>query len=258
MWYQIVRPKVPKAEENTCVGSEHEPSGVRATVLVVDDERNIVDLLDGYLALEGYDVHAAFDGPSALDLVRELKPDVVVLDVMLPGLDGIEVCRQLRMFSNAYVLMLTARAEEADRIVGLTVGADDYLTKPFSPGELVARVRAMLRRPRVAAAPAGGTGDAPLRLGEVMVNRRSHRVTRGHRPIDLTAREFAVLAMLAEHPGRVFTRAQILERVWESEFYDEHVVEVHIANLRRKLDPDPARYIETVRGVGYRAAGGRP
>jgi two-component system alkaline phosphatase synthesis response regulator PhoP len=221
-------------------------------VLVVDDEHSIVDLVRGYLEREAFEVHAAFDGPTALELARELNPDLVVLDVMLPGMDGIEVCRQLRQFSDAYVLMLTARAEEVDRIVGLTVGADDYLTKPFSPRELVARVRAMLRRPRTPAAR-DNHPDSILRLGDLAIDRGRHAVTRVREQIDLTAREFDLLAMLAGEPGRVFTRAQILDRIWASEFYDEHVVEVHIGNLRRKLDANPARYIETVRGVGYRA-----
>ena len=220
-------------------------------ILVVDDEHSIVDLIRGYLEREGFEVFAAFDGPSAVERVRELTPDLVVLDVMLPGLDGIEVCRQLRQFSDAYVLMLTARTEEVDRIIGLTVGADDYLTKPFSPRELVARVRAMLRRPRTPTVQAVG-GDVPLRLGDLAIDPNRHEVMRDLVPIDLTAREFALLTMLAEQPGRVFTRTQILERIWASEFYDEHVVEVHLANLRRKLGPDPARYIQTVRGVGYR------
>jgi two-component system alkaline phosphatase synthesis response regulator PhoP len=224
-------------------------------VLVVDDEHSIVDLIRGYLEREAFEVHAAFDGPAALDLARELNPDLVVLDVMLPGMDGIEVCRQLRQFSDAYVLMLTARAEEVDRIVGLTVGADDYLTKPFSPRELVARVRAMLRRPRTPAARDNHL-EALLRLGDLAIDRGRRAVTRDREEIDLTAREFNLLAMLAGQPGRVFTRAQILDRIWASEFYDEHVVEVHIGNLRRKLAANPARYIETVRGVGYRAVEG--
>jgi DNA-binding response OmpR family regulator len=223
-------------------------------VLIVDDEPNIVDVVRGYLEREGFEVEAAFDGPSALGCARESKPDLVVLDVMLPGLDGIEVCRQLRQFSNAYVLMLTARAEEVDRIIGLTVGADDYLIKPFSPRELVARVRAMLRRPRTQAAQdSGDAEDVPLRLSDLVVNRTHHTVSRNSVEIDLTAREFALLAMLAEHPGRVFTRAQILDRIWASEFYDEHVVEVHLGNLRRKLGVDTTKYVQTVRGVGYRA-----
>jgi two-component system alkaline phosphatase synthesis response regulator PhoP len=225
-------------------------------VLVVDDEHSIVDLIRGYLEREAFEVHTAFDGPTALDRARELNPDLVVLDVMLPGMDGIEVCRQLRQFSDAYVLMLTARAEEVDRIVGLTVGADDYLTKPFSPRELVARVRAMLRRPRTPATRDDNREDVPLRLDDLVIDRSRHAVTRGLEHVNLTAREFELLAMLAEQPGRVFTRAQILDRIWASEFYDEHVVEVHIGNLRRKLDADPARYVQTVRGVGYRAVEG--
>ncbi len=225
-------------------------------ILVVDDEHHIVDLVRGYLEREGFVVHAAYDGPSALERAREWSPDLVVLDVMLPGLDGIEVCRQLRHFSDAYVLMLTARAEEVDRIVGLTVGADDYLTKPFSPRELVARVRAMLRRPRTPAVQETEGDDVPLRLNDLVIDKSRHVVTRDRAQIDLTAREFALLAMFAEQPGRVFRRAQILDRIWASEFYDEHVVEVHVANLRRKLGADPARYIRTVRGVGYRAVEG--
>lgn len=222
-------------------------------ILVVDDEQSIVEMIRGYLEREGFEVFAAFDGPTAVERVRELTPDVVVLDVMLPGLDGIEVCRQLRQFSDAYVLMLTARTEEVDRIVGLTIGADDYLTKPFSPRELVARIRAMLRRPRTLGVQEADRDDVPMRLGDLAIDSGRHVVSRDLTEIDLTAREFALLAMLAEQPGRVFTRAQILDRIWASEFYDEHVVEVHLGNLRRKLGGDPARYIQTVRGVGYRA-----
>jgi two-component system alkaline phosphatase synthesis response regulator PhoP len=225
-------------------------------ILVVDDEHNIVDLVRGYLEREGYLVHAAFDGPAAVEMAREIEPDLIVLDLMLPGFDGIEVCRRLRQFSNAYVLMLTARAEEVDKIVGLSVGADDYLTKPFSPRELVARVKAMLRRPQVAV-DATGSPDELRHVGDLVIDSARHVVSRGGKAIDLTAREFGLLAMLADEPGRVFTRAQILDRLWESEFYDDHVVEVHIGNLRRKLEDDPGhpRYVETVRGVGYRASG---
>ena len=223
-------------------------------ILVVDDEHNIVDLVRGYLEREGYEVSTAFDGNAAVKVAEELAPELIVLDLMLPGLDGIEVCRAVRQFSDAYIIMLTARAEEVDKIVGLSVGADDYLTKPFSPRELVARVKALLRRPRVARDGDGATAAA-LKLGDVVIDRNRHSVTRAGAPLELTTREFALLAMLAEEPGRVFTRAQILERIWESEFYDDHIVEVHVANLRRKLDDDPSspRYIETVRGVGYRA-----
>lgn len=223
-------------------------------ILVVDDERNLVELIAGYLRAEGYTVSAAFDGAAALEIARSERPDLVVLDVMLPELDGIEVCRRLRQFSDAYVLMLTARGEEIDKIVGLSVGADDYVTKPFSPRELVARVKAMLRRPR--AQPANDGEPPPLRINGLVIAPASHEVTRGGEALSLTAREFALLEALAAHPGRVFTREQLLERVWGDEYYDDHVVDVHVGNLRKKLEDDPAdpRYIETVRGVGYRFA----
>jgi DNA-binding response OmpR family regulator len=221
-------------------------------ILVVDDEQPLVDLVTGYLRHEGYDVLAAADGPTALDLVRTSHPDLIVLDVMLPGIDGIEVCRRLRQFSDAYVLMLTARTEEIDKIVGLSVGADDYMTKPFSPRELVARVKALLRRPHSGVVE---PNEPPVRrFGALVIDEGRHEVTRDDVPMALTAREFALLTTLAAHPRRVFTRAQLLERVWGDEYYDDHVVDVHIANLRKKLEDDPARpmYIETVRGVGYR------
>ena len=223
------------------------------TILVVDDEPNLVELLSDYLTREGFQALTAGDGIAALDLARAQQPDLVVLDVMLPGLDGIEVCRRLRQFSDAYVLMLTARAEEIDKLVGLAVGADDYMTKPFSPRELVARVKALLRRPR---GQTGGdiTSAAPLRIGDLVIDELRHEVTLNGRPLSLTVREFALLLTLAQHPGRVFTRAQLLERVWGAEYYDDHVVDVHVANLRKKLEAEaPAiDYIETVRGVGYR------
>lgn len=223
------------------------------SVLVVDDERALVELVAGYLQQEGYRVLRAYDGRTALDLARRELPDVVVLDLMLPAIDGLEVCRQLRTFSDPYVIMLTARAEEVDKLVGLSVGADDYLTKPFSPRELVARVKAMLRRPRTDAGP---PPVAPARrFGEVVVDVDAHEVRRGGEALALTPLEFALARLLAAHPRRVFTRAQLLEQVWGDDFYgDEHVVDVHISNLRRKLEIDPSDpvYVETVRGVGYR------
>jgi two-component system, OmpR family, alkaline phosphatase synthesis response regulator PhoP len=223
------------------------------TILVVDDESNLVELLDGYLAREGFQVLTAMDGLTALDLARTQQPDLVVLDVMLPGLDGVEVCRRLRHFSDAYVLMLTARAEEIDKLVGLAVGADDYMTKPFSPRELVARVKALLRRPRGQLSEET-IGPAPLRIGDLVIDELRHEVALKGRPLSLTVREFALLLTLAQHPGRVFTRAQLLEHVWGAEYYDDHVVDVHVANLRKKLEAEApvADYIETVRGVGYR------
>ncbi len=222
-------------------------------VLIVDDEPNLIDLIKGYLDREGFDVLVAGDGPAAVELTRSQHPELIVLDVMLPGFDGVEACRQIRQFSDAYVLMLTARTEEIDKIVGLAVGADDYLTKPFSPRELVARVKAMLRRPRsLGHAPE----DVPMvqQFGDLVVDEGRHEVTRKGEVIPLTAREFQLLTALAAHPGHVFTRAQLLEHVWRDAYYVDHVVDVHVANLRRKIEDDPAnpRYVETVRGVGYR------
>jgi DNA-binding response OmpR family regulator len=227
------------------------------TILVVDDEPPIIDLVRGYLERDGFTVHAASDGPSAVAAVRDLVPDVVVLDVMLPGFDGVEACRQIRSFSDAYVLMLTARSEEIDRVVGLSVGADDYLTKPFSPRELVARVKALLRRPRTLpavaeASTAQGQGQGPAGL-TVDLPRRTATVD--GRRVALTTTEFEILALLSRDPGVVVTRQALLDAVWGVDFVgDDHLVDVHVANLRRKLgdDVDARRFIETVRGAGYR------
>jgi DNA-binding response OmpR family regulator len=228
------------------------PQGRPPRILVVDDEPPIVELVAGYLAREGWQVETAADGVAALAAVRAFEPDAVVLDLMLPGLDGLEVCRQLRAASDAYVLMLTARSEEIDRIVGLTVGADDYLAKPFSPRELVARIKALLRRPRTTAASVLATGTPAPGLA-IDVGRRSVKVD-GHE-IELTAIEFNILAALAREPGIVMPRARIFAAVWGDEDYgDDHLVDVHIANLRRKLGDDATnpRFLDTVRGVGYR------
>jgi DNA-binding response OmpR family regulator len=221
-------------------------------ILVVDDEQTIVDLVTGYLVREGWQVETAADGVAALTAVETRAPDVVVLDVMLPGLDGLEVCRRLRTFTDAYVIMLTARTEEIDRIVGLSVGADDYLTKPFSPRELVARIKALLRRPRSGPerAAMGGRGL------DVQLGRR--RVTVDGRAIDLTNTEFELLAGLVRDPSTVVTRQQLLDRVWGADYFgDDHVIDVHVGNLRRKLgdNPDRPRWIETVRGIGFRFTG---
>lgn len=222
-----------------------------ARVLVVDDEAPIIELVRGYLERDGMEVIAAADGQTGLDLIRERSPDVVVLDVNLPGLDGFEVLRRARAFSDAYVIMLTARAEEIDRIVGLSVGADDYLIKPFSPRELVARIRALLRRPRVGTEP----GAEAWRAGELTVDPRRRAVTLHGSPVLLTVIEFDLLATLIREPGIVLTRQQLLDQAWGADYVgDEHVVDVHLANLRRKLGDDAVRpmFIETVRGIGYR------
>ena len=223
-------------------------------ILVVEDEPSLAELLRGYLQQESYDVVVAGDGPAGVRRARETQPDLVILDVMLPGFDGVEVCRQIRRFSDVYVLMLTARAEELDKIVGLTVGADDYVIKPFSPREVVARVKALLRRPRGQSSALADEEPPVLHQGDLTIDEGRHEVRRVDEEIALTAREFDLLRTLARHPGRVFTRAQLLERVWGDDYYDDHVVDVHIGNLRKKIENDPTRprYIETVRGVGYR------
>lgn len=222
------------------------------TLLIVEDEDRLRDLLRGYLEREGFRVVLARDGVQALSLARSERPDLVILDLMLPGIDGLEVCRRLRTFSDAYVLMLTAKAEEMDRVIGLEVGADDYLTKPFSPRELVARVRAMLRRPR----NAGDVQALPLlQFGPLTIDTARHEASLAGEPLKLTNLEYALLSVLASAPGRVFTRGQLLERVWGNDYFgDDHVIDVHIANLRKKLGDDPAqpKFIITVRGVGYR------
>ena len=223
-------------------------------VLVVEDEAPLADVIAGYLRREGFEASVVLDGPSAVAMARRDRPDLVVLDVMLPGLDGIEVCRQLRTFTDAYVIMLTARDEEVDKVVGLSVGADDYVVKPFSPRELIARIRAMLRRPRSAdpAAPAQ-TGTLTV-FGDLVIDLQGRRVTRGGEPVELTRTEFDLLATLAAHPTMVFTRRQLLDQVWgDGWFGDDHVVDVHVAHLRAKLGDDAAGpgYIRTVRGVGY-------
>jgi two-component system, OmpR family, alkaline phosphatase synthesis response regulator PhoP len=228
-----------------------------ARILVVDDEPPIVELVSGYLEREGWIVAQASDGPSAIASSRAEPPDVVVLDVMLPGFDGIEVCRQLRTFSDAYVLMLTARGEEIDRIMGLTVGADDYLVKPFSPRELVARIKALLRRPRSGSGGSATAGAAPASPAPdgLVVDEARRLVRVDGAVVELTALEFNLLAALARTPGVVQTRAALLEQVWGVEYAgDDHLLDVHVANLRRKLGDEPAspRFVETVRSVGYR------
>jgi two-component system, OmpR family, alkaline phosphatase synthesis response regulator PhoP len=222
------------------------------TVLVVDDEPKIVDVVREYLEHAGFSVRTAGDGPAALERARALAPDLIVLDLGLPGLDGLDVARQLRRSSRVPVIILTARGDEVDRIIGLELGADDYLVKPFSPRELVARVRAVLRR--VDERDTVGE-DEPIVRGDVVVDPARRRVTVAGRPVELTPTEFDLLAHLARQPGRVFTRAQLLTAIHgvAVESY-ERAVDAHIKNLRRKLEPDPRRprYVLTAHGIGYR------
>lgn len=219
-------------------------------VLVVDDEPGIRRVLGGYLTADGFEVAEATTGEDAVAQVRRRAPDLVLLDVMLPDVDGIEVLRRIRTFSDVYVVLVTARAEETDTLVGLAVGADDYITKPFSPREVVARVKAVLRRGR-------GQVDAPTRLlfDGLTIDPAAREVARSDRPVRLSALEFDLLVALGRAPGRVYSRQQLLEQVWGGDFYgDERVVDVHIRNLRKALDDDagaPA-IIGTVRGVGYK------
>ncbi|HEX6425078.1 MAG TPA: response regulator transcription factor [Acidimicrobiales bacterium] len=222
-------------------------------VLVVDDEATIRDIVRRYLVAEGFEVDEAADGEQALARCAAAAPDVVVLDVLMPGLDGIEVLRRLRAGSDVYVILLTAKAEEVDKLVGLSVGADDYITKPFSPRELVARVRAVLRRRRDV--PEAITDREVLSFRGLTIDLARREVRRGESPVALTALEFDLLVMLAEAPGRVWTRRQILERVWGWDHVgDDRVVDVHVRNLRRALGDDATApsIVGTVRGVGYK------
>lgn len=227
-------------------------------ILVVDDEANIRRIVASYLRADGFEVVEAADGRSALTAFDRAAPDLVILDVMMPGGDGIEVLRELRRRSDVYVIMLTARAEETDRVIGLSVGADDYVTKPFGAKELVARVKAVLRRRREGPVPVDG--EEVLRLDGLTIDVARHEVTCDDEPVALTALEFELLQTLAASPGRVFSRRQLLERVWGWDYVgDERLVDVHIRKLRRALGDDAAdaRFIATVRGVGYKAIGNR-
>ena len=221
-----------------------------ATVLVVDDELRITRLVRDYLRQAGFSVVEASDGPGALQAARDHALDAIVLDLGLPGMDGLDVTRELRAASNVPIIILTARTEESDRIVGLELGADDYVTKPFSPRELVARLRAVLRRVDMA-----DPDTRVLRVGAVVVDRPKMRVTVDGDEVDLTPTEFELVATLAAQPGRVFTRAQLLDAVHGVAFETyERAVDAHVKNIRRKLEPDPRRprYVQTVHGVGYR------
>jgi DNA-binding response OmpR family regulator len=235
-----------------------ERSSATLRALVIEDERHIASLIGSYLERADFEVGVAHDGPDGLAEARLLDPDVVVLDLGLPGMDGIEVCRRLRTFSDAYVVMVTARDDEVDTLVGLSVGADDYLTKPFSPRELVARLQAMMRRPRRLAGAADP--DQHLEFGPLVIDVPGREVWQHQEPIHLTRTEFDLLTALAEHPNLAFSRRQLIDAVWGADWVgDEHLVDVHVGHLRRKLGDDAADpvYIRTVRGIGYRMGTGR-
>ena len=259
---------------DTCQEQRHGDDGSMTApqlrAMIVEDEPEIADLIGSYLTRDGFDVSTAHDGHAAVGLIREVDPDVVVLDLGLPGLDGIEVCRQLRTFSDAYVVMLTARAEEVDTLIGLSVGADDYMAKPFSPRELMARIQVMLRRPRTTgslgtptSSAAAGTAERPRDLrtiGALTLDVDGHEVTVDGTPVRLTRTEFDLLATLTRDPGVVLTREQLIAAIWGADWIgDTHLVDVHIGHLRRKLGDTAARgaYVRTVRGVGYRTGDGR-
>jgi two-component system alkaline phosphatase synthesis response regulator PhoP len=229
-----------------------------ATILIVEDDPVIRDMLAEYLRADGFATYVAHDGPTALAQAQAFRPDLVILDVGLPGVDGVEICRRLQHESDVYVLMLTARSDEIDKIVGLSVGADDYMTKPFSPRELLVRVKAILRRRRPLGAPAAPPSFPPLAFEHLRIDPATREVWHADELVELTPREFDLLYALADQPGRVFSREQLLERVWGHNFAGiDRVVDVHIGMLRRKIESDPSApaLIQTVRGVGYKFAG---
>lgn len=229
-----------------------------ARVLVVDDERVLAGMVGTYLERAGFDATLCHRGPEAVELARSLDPEVIVLDLGLPGLDGVEVCRQVRTFSDCYVLMLTARTDEVDLLIGLSVGADDYLTKPFSARELVARVQVLLRRPRPSRGPAP-VEEPVRRFGELTIDPVGRVVSLAGEEVALTRTEFDVVDALSARPRLAFTRRQLIDAVWGEQWVgDEHLVDVHVGHARRKLGDDPStpRYIVTVRGVGYRMGEG--
>jgi DNA-binding response OmpR family regulator len=219
--------------------------------LVVDDEVPLTRVAASYLEHEGFAVTVAHNGPDAVEKARETTPDLIVLDIMLPGFDGIEVCRQVRQFTDAYIIMLTARDQEIDKVLGLSMGADDYLVKPFSPREMIARIRAMLRRPRTSYGSAGGE---LLTVGGLSMDLEARTAAVDGTPVDLTRTEFDLLAAMAARPKAALTRRQLISAVWGADWYgDDHVVDVHIAHVRTKLGDDATepRFVRTVRGVGY-------
>jgi len=224
-----------------------------AKILIVDDEPTLVNTVRAYLEREGYIVSVAYDGPEALANVGTFRPDLIILDIMLPGMDGMQVLRRLRETSEVYVLMLTARTSDQDKIMGLTYGADDYLTKPFNPHELLARVKAIFRRSR-----SQGGHTTTLAFARLRISETARQVWKDGTPIELTPTEFDLLHALASYQGQALSREQLIEQVWGHNFYgNERVVNVHLGRLRKKIEDDPANpiFIVTVRGIGYRFEG---
>ena len=217
-------------------------------ILIVDDEQSILNLVSAYLRPEGYEVYTATDGTAGLQAARAFKPDLLVLDIMLPSMDGVELLTRLRRESDVYVILLTAKTDETDKIVGLSVGADDYVTKPFSPRELVARIKAALRRLQSASGPSPGQ---VLNFKHIRIDTGSRQAWVDDQPLDLTTTEFDLLKALAEHHGLVLSREQLLEKVWGQDYFGEiRVVDVHLGHVRQKLGDEDL--IATVRGIGYR------
>ncbi len=238
------------------IEGDQQTESLVAKILVVDDEPNIREVVSLYLRRDGHSVIPAADGEEALTLYRQTEPDLVVLDLMLPKVSGLEVCRRIQADERVPVVMLTARGEEEDRIVGLGIGADDYMVKPFSPRELAARVEAVLRR--VNEARSGASTEKLVVFGDLCIDPNTREVTIRDAPVTLTAREFDLLHHMASHPKRVYTRDQLMETVWGYAFAgDTSTVTVHIRRLREKIESDPAhpRYLQTVWGVGYRFVG---
>jgi two-component system response regulator ResD len=234
--------------------TRNEPPPERRRILIVDDDPYVREVIAQYLQLEGYEVMQAANGLQALTMASEHAPDLVVLDLMLPGMDGFEVASRLRAVSAVPILMLTGRADEADKLAGFGVGADDYMTKPFRPRELVMRVQAMMRRLEATSVPAMILDDA-LRVGDLVIRPRLREVTRDATTLDLTAKEFDLLYFLASHPKQVFTRQQLLQHVWHYDYYgDSRTVTVHMRRLRQKVEVDASRprHLRTVWGVGYK------
>jgi DNA-binding response OmpR family regulator len=224
-------------------------------ILVVDDEKIVTEVVERYLQREGYEVKIAYDGVQALKIAREWKPHLVILDLMLPEIDGLDVCRQLRQDSPVPIIMLTAKGEETDRIIGLELGADDYIVKPFSPREVVARVKSVLRRTTDSKTQ---ERNGLLRYGDLVIDPKSREVTINERNINLTGREFDLLFFLASHPNQVFTREELMNQVWDYSYSAEYgTITVHIRRLRAKIEADPLKpkLIKTLWGVGYKFEG---